>query len=135
MCYRSGMIMCEKKITSSFYYLPADTLTYRISVLEKLMMKILCFYSFSLSFKTFCWHYILKNIYKENNNIVQWISFLLSHSILLSYTLKRKTRKKNKFRSSTVMVLKMFFFWNRKCYIFEKKVLVTGTNHGLSLEK
>jgi hypothetical protein len=36
------------------------------------------------------------------------------------YTLKTKTRKKNNFRSSTVMVIKMFFFWNQKCSLFEK---------------
>jgi hypothetical protein len=36
-----------------------------------------------------------------------------------SYTLKTKTQKKNKFRSSSVMVLKMFFFWNQKCALFE----------------
>jgi hypothetical protein len=38
------------------------------------------------------------------------------------YTLKTKTRKKKKFRSSTVMVLKMFF-------ISKKKILFSGTNH------
>jgi hypothetical protein len=34
------------------------------------------------------------------------------------YTLKTKTRKKNKFRSNTAMV---FFSWNQKCFLFEKK--------------
>jgi hypothetical protein len=51
-------------------------------------------------------------------------------------TLKTKTRKKNKFRSSTVMVLKMFLFWNQKCSLFEKKnVLFSGTNHDLCMKK
>jgi hypothetical protein len=47
--------------------------------------------------------------------------------ITVPYTLKTKTRKKNQFRSSTVMVLKMFFFWNKKCSLFEKHVLFSGT--------
>jgi hypothetical protein len=38
-------------------------------------------------------------------------------------TLKRKTRKKNKFRSSTGMVLRMFFFWNQKCFFFRKNMI------------
>jgi hypothetical protein len=53
----------------------------------------------------------------------------------LGYTLKTKTRKKNKFRSSTVMVLQMFIFWNQKCSLFEKNVLFSGINHDLCLKK
>jgi hypothetical protein len=34
---------------------------------------------------------------------------------------KTKTRKKNKLRSSTVIVLKMFFFWKQKCSSFENE--------------
>jgi hypothetical protein len=41
------------------------------------------------------------NITNNNTSHVQW------------YTLKTKTRKKNKFRSSTVIVLKMIFFWKK----------------------
>jgi hypothetical protein len=51
------------------------------------------------------------------------------------YTPKTKTRNKNKFRSSTVMVLKMFFFGNQKCSLFEKNVLFSRKNHDLCLKK
>jgi hypothetical protein len=42
--------------------------------------------------------------------------------IVYLFSVKTKTQKKNKFRSSTVIVLKMFFFWNQKCCLFEKKI-------------
>jgi hypothetical protein len=48
-------------------------------------------------------------------------------------TLKTKIQKKNNF--STVMVLRMFFFWNPKCSLFDKNVLFSGTIYDLFLKK
>jgi hypothetical protein len=47
-----------------------------------------------------------------------------------SYSLITKTRKKNKFRSSTVMVLKMLFFgiknvlYLKKMFVFQEKIMI-----------
>jgi hypothetical protein len=54
---------------------------------------------------------------KSSFQIFTFMSFLPSKL----YTFKTKTRKKNTFRSSTVMVLKMSCFWNQKCSFFRDK--------------
>jgi hypothetical protein len=52
-----------------------------------------------------------------------------------TYTLKTKTRKKNKFRSSTVIGLKMIFFRIKNVLYLKKNVRFSGTNHVLCLKK
>jgi hypothetical protein len=51
--------------------------------------------------------------------------------VIIDEILEKLDTKKNKFRSSTVMVLKMFFFRIQKCSLFEKNCLFSGTNHDL----
>jgi hypothetical protein len=50
-------------------------------------------------------------------------------NILFSESFYTLLKQKHVKRSNSGPVLKMLFFWNQKCSLFEKNVLFLGTNH------
>jgi hypothetical protein len=67
-------------------------------------------YHYDQHSRQFCARKIKNNRKGNKKGQMKAISKMAGKKFHLGYTFKTKTRKKNKFRSNTVMVLQMFFF-------------------------